>query len=137
VKQVIADRKENAREKQYEKFRKEEAKDAKDKFTKLDMTRDDHLKKTRKHERDLDNTAHKAGKDHHKEVEAHTAKKEADMLQYATDQHNRMVRDEKDWLNRRNSLQKSCDRQAKEAWQHLDEMNQDTADKTAKHDSML
>jgi hypothetical protein len=104
VKQVIADRKENARDKQYEKSRKEEAKDAKDKFGKLDMTRDEHLKKTRREEKDLDNTAHKAGKDHHKDVEAHTAKLEADTFQYATDQHHRTVRDEKEWLNRRKSL---------------------------------
>lgn len=90
------------------------------------MTRDDHLSKTRRYERELDNKAHRAGKDHHKEVEAYTAKKEAEMQQYATDQHNRAVRDENAWLNRRKSLQRSCDRQAKEAWTRLEEMDEET-----------
>lgn len=70
--------------------------------------------------------AHKEGKEHHKAVEAHTAKKKAQELTDAQSQHARAVRDENDGVTRRKSLQKSCDRQAKEAWQHLDDMNQDT-----------
>ena len=137
VKQVIQERKENAREKAFDKNCKEEAKDAKDKFAKLDNTRVEALTRTRKKEKQDDNVAHAAGKTHHKEVEAHTADKKDKMYKYATDQHNRMVRDETNWLDRRKSLQKSCDRQAKEAWAHLDEMNQDISDKYNKHQSQL
>lgn len=119
---MINDRKDAAHTKTFEKWKKEEAKDAKDKFAKIANTREDHLTKTRKKEKDDDLNAHREGKQHHKDVEAATAEKEARMLKDAQDQHARAVRDENEWLNRRKSLQRSCDKAAREAWAHLDSM---------------
>lgn len=55
------------------------------------------------------------------------------METYAQDQYSRAVRDETEGVNRRNSLQKSIDRQAKEAWSHLSDMHQDTEQKTGRY----
>lgn len=64
VRQLIQERNENAREKAFEKIKREEAKEKKADFQKLDFTRVDHYTKTQQKYKTQDNVAHKAGRDH-------------------------------------------------------------------------
>lgn len=66
VRQLIKDKQEAVREKAFEKMKREEAKDRKTEFTKLDDTRHHHYTTTQKKYKTLDNDAHRAGLSHHK-----------------------------------------------------------------------
>lgn len=80
VKQLIKDRLEQAREKAFEKEKKEKDKDRRTNIEKIDFVRVDHLQKTQQKYKNLDNIAHKAGKTHHREVDEMLEKKAKDEI---------------------------------------------------------
>ena len=90
------------------------------------MVRTDHLDKTHKKYRDLDNMAYKAHKEHMVEMEELTERHRQDDEQWSKDSYARFVRDEQAWLDRRASLQKRCDKEAADGVKHLQEMTDDT-----------
>jgi hypothetical protein len=61
VRQLIRERDSIAKDKAFERVKKEESKERKDEFKKIDFVRHDHYDKVQKFYKNLDNIAHKAG----------------------------------------------------------------------------
>ena len=105
VRQLIRDRQEVNKEKNFVKAKKEETKERQQEFQKIELTREEAYTKTQKHYKTLDNVAHQAGKDHIREVESSIEAKIKQVEQEAQSSHNRFVRDETKTMHRRVSLQ--------------------------------
>ena len=125
VRQILKEKKEQMREKKYSEFLKEQSKDAREEFNKINIVREDHFDKTQKKYKEMDNEAYRAHKAHMQEMEDLTEKHRQDDLQYSKDSHYRFCRDEQAWLDRRASLQRRCDKEAADGMTHLGNMNSD------------
>ena len=126
----MKDQQEEKREKTFNKKCKEEAKDRNEAFHKLDVVRTEHYDTTQAKYKTLDNVAHKAGLEHCHAVDQSYIVKKEKMMEEAEKAHERAVRDETHWIERRNSLMKRCDREATEALKDLQTITEDINEKT-------